>query len=394
MICFMAWVSMKQRRGAFACVVMVGICGCSGGGRSASPGALSTAPTVSGNYPFVPRVGAAVPPITLSGLDFLNAEDGYALIGPRFEYADGVTGIAATHDGGRTWTAVATDESMRLNGPGAGAAFVSVDEGFVWSYSATTAASEVGASGRSLLRTTDAGKSWTVVPNIRQVEALTVRGPDVWVIASRVGPSSVSQAVEIWRSSDGGDHWEDAGPEPALTQLDVIGSSDAYAMTGAGIVETSNGGRSWTLASRRPCKPLEGADGTLAAAAPNELWFLCGGEPGVGAQSKQLYISTTGGHIWAVAAETAAPGSGAGAVGEIPSGGYVDALTAVSSHTLYMSLSRSGLDESTDSGTNWTVAIRAYADTTEYSMYSATGGIALLDGKPWSTTDGTWHPVN
>ncbi len=78
-----------------------------------------------------------------------------------------------------------------------------------------------GTLGGWLLRSTDAGASWTRVPSVPGDEPITsIAARGTQIILSRPGPV-FSGAGDIVRSLDGGVTWTSAGPAQGITNTDV-----------------------------------------------------------------------------------------------------------------------------------------------------------------------------
>src|SRR2546426_6260241 len=122
--------------------------------------------------------------------------------------------------------------------------------------------------GVSLLRSDDAGRSWSRA-SAPQVDlagfAVPVRVDDLhgWILAWGI---ETQAAPALLRTSDGGASWQ------------VLGA---------------------------PCTPSLGPSAVIGASSPSDVWIVCGGVPGAGQQLKQLGPAVDGGAHWVIPALSA-----------------------------------------------------------------------------------------
>lgn len=92
-----------------------------------------------------------------------------------------------------------------------------------------------------LRRSTDAGRTWTTVPNAPLVQFAALSGPST---AVGVAPDGT-----VHTSTDAGQTWKQAGtvPEPvqAMTATEVGGQIQVWAVTGSGIQRSPDGGNTF-----------------------------------------------------------------------------------------------------------------------------------------------------
>lgn len=158
---------------------------------------------------------------------FSNMNNGVALL-----RKNGAAGVYSTSNGGRSWTAVTIENSS-------GVRFHPVDAQtwFLLNPDLT----------RLLTRTTDGGKTWTLLLSKDTLTAsslwdLWVRGTDTILV--RVGSSSVV------RSTDAGTSWHRMGNVPTsggpVIQLDLSHSGSGWAATGPNkLWKTTDDGATW-----------------------------------------------------------------------------------------------------------------------------------------------------
>ncbi len=152
--------------------------------------------------------------------DFVTPELGFAVPDPR-ETVMGLQGILRTTDGGRSWSLVPLPGGQ----PTGGIAFSSPGTGL---------ATGMGPQCSGIWRTTDGGATWTEVPGSCQsagFDAVAFQGPSVAYAGGGQSPKFGGFAT-LWRSSDGGSTWRQVyevqkeGPISALyTAGDAIWAS-------------------------------------------------------------------------------------------------------------------------------------------------------------------------
>jgi hypothetical protein len=135
-----------------------------------------------------------------------------------------------------------------------------------------------------------------------------------------------------------------------------------------------------------------------------DLWLLCDGPSGVGAQQKELYRSSDGGLTWQLTAST--PDESTNGVGFLPTSGDVEPpghhnLAVASPTTGWLYVERVGLSKTTDGGATW-VPVASLEDagfpnggSGNVTFLSPTDGWICSYGVGlWHTVDGsTWQPL-
>ena len=194
---------------------------------------------------------ASVPPGCLqtcggAHLSFLDARRGFAIASQ---------GFFATHDGGATWTRVATPP---FSGP---IAFLDARRGFGVSDPARWGGPQyaVPFGGGRLYRTGDGGRTWTRLPLTGNADSVAVFGRDV-VVPVRVRTQH-GQRLVVHATSDGGATWttRQAGFRLHLQWGVDVGSyfsaasPHVWVVTGGRVLHvTTDAGRTW-----RTIRPLD-----------------------------------------------------------------------------------------------------------------------------------------
>lgn len=379
---------------------------------------------------------------SLDTVQFLSASQGYALGGPSTQYSS--YSLLATTDGGQSWNTLPI-------GPVQQACFFSATDGI--------AVPQTAYGGTlTLERTVDGGAQWkpelTVKNGFPAQFACTPDG-SAWLVAD--GGSGMSQtSYSVFRSGDQGLTWSavlavstaGAGPAPGNTQgatpgpgsspgpiavtdrenAIMVGVCEACGGSGtASLDHTSDGGRTWQIASR-PI-PAPSAFGlVLDMLTPQDGWLLS--NAGLAAQS-EIQGTTDGGATWHTLLTAGAPtpttaiafinaklGYGIGrtadplavvrtedggkswqTVGHLPAGtspyGY-SAMAAFSAGDLYYA-SNGVLLASRDGGKQWVVNQALPQPVSAISFIGSKTGCASVGivrgGLDYVTRDGgkTWH---
>lgn len=272
-----------------------------------------------GRWAVVPSPQLASPALAgqVSAVRFADPEDGW-LYGSR---------LLATHDGGRSWQAVALPGFGR---PLADVAALAALDGFV---------DAVIAQG---VNPNDGGPTRLYVSDITRDDWRRVGG-----VGGTGGWGTISAADGVGYASMLAESYAGGGAPIVATGLDFYRSSD---------------GRSWARLPAPPC-----ATGIPAAATSTVLYLVCGGGAAAGSQDKRVYRSDNGGDSWQ-------------RVTSAPFGGDLDGAAA-SPDTLLVSWGggAAGIYISLDSGEHWASAYTGkIADgITEMGMTTATQGYAI-----------------
>jgi photosystem II stability/assembly factor-like uncharacterized protein len=206
-----------------------------------------------------------------------------------------------------TWRLTPTGTEARLRGLSA------VDRRVAW----------VSGSGGTVLRTVDAGRSWTSV-GPPGTEALQFRDIEAWDARTAVILSiGTGEDSRVYRTSNGGRTWTETfrntDPNAFYDCMAFWDRRNGIALSDPvdgkfRIIRTWNGGRSWHVVNPAGMPPaLAGefafaASGTcIEAVGQRHVWFATGG----GAQAR-VFRSHDGGRTWSVSATPVASSEAGG----------------------------------------------------------------------------------
>lgn len=283
--------------------------------------------------------------------------------------------VAATADGGQTWSApVQVGPSYD---PGDGGAprtvrFINALDGFVY-----------GSGGA--FATHDGGKSWSALDlHATFFSAMAGRGQTVWA-ATYPCPKGTLCPYDVRSSHDGGRSWSAPRQLPVgffPSDLIPVGTSSALISgPSSGDLEmTSDGGNTWR-AIKGQCSegyfraPVASSDG-------QEIWELCLGVPGDASAVKVLFVSEDGGKSWSQKASSQ---------GQLPSLGTQVSLISTRPHKLLVSTDQTPLLLTGDAGASWSqVGTSPAGGTLRLAFANASDGWAMDAAQTaiWRTTDG------
>ncbi len=184
-----------------------------------------------------------------AGLTFVNASTGWAAV-----FTDGILKLFVTHDGGVTW------QGRTLSLPANELGFFMLPPTFFTAHNGIVPIDfqfqTTPGSGKQFLVTHDGGASWQATTPIPAyggvVDVLDMA--HVWV--------AVAQGSDLYRSSDGAQHWQKMTPTlpvhiTRFAQLDFISPATGWAIGLQGsdanpktvLLKTTTGGQTWTIAS-------------------------------------------------------------------------------------------------------------------------------------------------
>jgi photosystem II stability/assembly factor-like uncharacterized protein len=187
------------------------------------------------------------------GMSFANATTGFAGGCPLGGSPSSPINLCVTHDAGSTWSALASPTPPGyVKGTPLGAelpAFTSATAGVL---EVTALSGPSSPATLYLYRTTDAGTSWQLGPNL----SVSVTGVPSSVLANGevfVAPT-VSGQVTLYQLPLGATSWTKitAGSSSSallsgLTQLDYVSPMVGWAVTHAGLIGTTDGGMTWSV---------------------------------------------------------------------------------------------------------------------------------------------------
>jgi len=236
--------------------------------------------------------------------------------------------------------------------------------------------------GPGLWATHDGGATWRriflggdVVPSLGGgVVAMAAAAGTAYAV---VAPDPFhGKPAELYASPAGQDAWARAGTMtggPSWASLAVAGKA-AWFGTSAGLWATADGVH-WHQ-DPAPCPASDiGGLGSIAAASPSQVVFLCLGDGAMGGMGKDVLRSSDGGTTVRLAGQAPLAGSG-GTLAVPPHRSQVITLAASSGASF--------LDRSADGGKTWTTATYPDGGTPWNSLAYVTQAVGwvVIDGRP------------
>lgn len=179
--------------------------------------------------------------------------------------------LLRTADAGLSWTPVSVDDDVNIEDVS------SADGGLVWVIGSRTRSPDVPV----FLKSTDAGLSWIHIEILRKNEHGWLAGIHFqdarhgWVVG-KVRVAQGREQARIWESRDGGATWNprySGGSEVRnLTQIRFTGSKLGWAVGENAILKTVNGGKTWTH-QRTPGEIVHAFSG-VSIISDRELWVF------------------------------------------------------------------------------------------------------------------------
>ena len=259
----------------------------------------------------------------------------------------------------------------------------------------------------AVLHTSDSGQSWQARYLAPTLFGLSMANNQAGWLTTCL-QSGCQAATTLEATLNGGHSWNRIYHAPANTTLgtpDFVNATTGWMVESnhstmkSVLLRSSDGGKTWTPAGS-PSSLFPGSLGSaLDFITTTTGWFLVGGEPGAGAQTKTLYQTTNGGRSWAKIAQSAILGSPSSGPGSLPIGGYVDRLDFVNSTLGHMALANGLIYRTRDSGTHWapiwskmfppaTVTVQSMEFSSSATGYILAQGGGQPGGTLWQTTDG------
>lgn len=157
--------------------------------------------------------------------------------------AGGGSRLAATHDGGRTWEALADPCAPGMLG--AAPALAALEPTELWA----ACESPVAGTGRAVYRSRDGGHHW-------ELRASSTAGPGLGA-AGRLHALALAPRGAVYLALDGGPllrsgdgtSWRESLPASAggVRRIDLLDTNHGWVVTATGrVLRTSDGGRTWT----------------------------------------------------------------------------------------------------------------------------------------------------
>jgi hypothetical protein len=270
--------------------------------------------------------------------------------------------------------------------------------------------------GRGVLKSTDAGSTWTLLGNSefhrRAIGKIVVdpTNPNTVYLAVGAQPQNgLPGNTGIWKSTNGGTTWTNTTTSISTTAafsdvvMDPTSPNTLYAAVGDpdgdatnGLYKTINGGTSWSAVATFPNQNAATLGRITLALAPSSpqtvyAWSAASGQGGPGAgQDLAFSQSTNGGTSWT---PRALPATGASLDYNMAM-----AVDPTNPNTLYVGGQGSGsptsstVKKSTNGGTNWTgigIGQTQSVHPDHHAMAFTSDGF-LLDGND----GGIWRLVN
>lgn len=331
-------------------------------------------------------------------LDFVDGEKAWALLSNCDAYSADQCSyyVAATIDGGRTWSKPA--QVGPSYGPTDGAAlrtirFINAGDGFVY-----------GSSNAFV--THDGGKTWRSLDlHTTFFSLIAGHGRAVWAFTYPC-PKGTLCSYDARSSNDGGRSWSAPKALPVgFSPFEAIlfGSSGLLVSgTPTGRIEmTSDGGKTW-LSINSQCTDTHSFRAWVATSNGNELWELCIGDPKTPAivenppspkpppmagspdrADKVLFVSEDGGRSWSQKATSQSGGT-------LPVLGSQLSLVSTRPQELLLGTDKTPIFRTTDGASNWTVVQTSPSAGLKWLRFNSSqvGWAMDIQGAIWSTTDG------
>lgn len=259
-----------------------------------------------------------------------------------------------------------------------------------------------GANG-TLLRTLNAGETWTTLATPADAEKLDFRDIDAFsdsvAYALSIGSGETSR---IYKTSDGGATWalQFANTDPKVF-LDAMAFRDAdhgFAFSDSAdgqfvILTTVNGGASWERIPADRLPPALPGEGAFAASGTNVAVFGAD-HVWIGTTASRVLRSLDAGRTWSVAQTPIDTGTATG----IFSVAFKDAKIGVVVGGNYQQESGAGNNAAftSDGGVTWTLARGLSGFRSVATWAPGTRSVLAVGptGADWSADDGrTWTPV-
>jgi photosystem II stability/assembly factor-like uncharacterized protein len=276
-------------------------------------------------------------------------------------------GVWKTTDAGNHWTPLTDDQATLFMGA---IALAPSDPDVIYAGTGEATNSSLSFTGHGVLKSTDAGTSWTLVGADvfdRHTISQIVVAPDdpntVYVAVGGSGVHGVAGDTGIWRSMDGGATWTNTTTAITTTstfsdvEIDPTNSHTLYAAVGSfrgssvnGVYKSTDGGNTWAVAGSFPLDVRDGRITVAIAPSDPQTLYVSVSASGLGVSSfgrlLEVLKSTDGGNTWAVLPNTPDLGG---------SGWYGLPLAVDPSdpNTLYASAGGNPIVESNNGGINW-----------------------------------------
>lgn len=252
--------------------------------------------------------------------------------------------------------------------------------------------------------TDDGGRHWTDLSTtpLRLVELAFTSPSQGWLLALRCGDANQAGpcAAHVLVTADSGHTWRDTMLPLQARDVDLSHptATDGWVAASLGapsqppLIASHDSGRAWQPLPN----PGPGFEQRVFFRDAKQGWLLAGGEPGAGAQMKELFGTVDGGHTWTKLAWTGGFGQpGSVGTGGLPAGGYVGQVVFPTAQDGWIASPRGALLHSADGGKTWhPAAIDAHFFSAVGFVTAQVGWAVSVEGPAvWLTGDAgrTWR---
>lgn len=329
-----------------------------------------------------PGCGGAASPSRLSAIHFLSPQVGVGLTSPSARCGPM---LALTRDGGRRWVT----EGVPLPRPPAGI--------FIEQLEATSPRTAWVASGTGpLMATTNGGSTWTVQPVPGPVVGLAITRQTLWALGCphrinvQCGPVLARKLLPTgsrWRLIPVPGFHSVPAPELAVPDPSTVVVNAGPSDGGSRLAISVDGGGRWRFSAPAWMgQPCDGGD--LTTAGPADWWLICLGGAAAGSSAKALLHTTDGGRTWRIASQVTSviPPEPPGAI----TTAEPNALAAGSRTRLWLA-GWNSMTQSDDGGSTWidVPGVNPQGMPAAFDVLSPTDAWLLAAGRGlWRTTDG------
>jgi photosystem II stability/assembly factor-like uncharacterized protein len=300
-------------------------CGGPGAGPDSEPVTPETATSQSHSAPAQVQTRS---PVWIDTLQMVSTTVGWALLWPSNPSRSTALAVARTTDGGRTWTTVTPPAAVPALVTGQALLEAATAER-AW-FTVTAGSNPARPTRTHVFGTTDGGQSWRQSPAVGGAAdpvAIYFADPHRGWLLDSLGAAMNQNPVLLYRSTDGGMHWELlarspqlAGDPAASSGLPVACGKNGLAFASAragwitsfcpvgtdGVLTSTDGGAHWTTVSLpalgQQCQ--SGCDIPAPELVGGSVFLIVGSYPA----SACLLVSADAGRTWRVSLMPAGAG--------------------------------------------------------------------------------------